>query len=168
MHAMNWDEIVAISQLVAALGVILSLIFLAIQLRQNTKAVQSSAIQNLVESLSNNAQANVENEYLVPLMLRANAGIETLSEEERVRLHFWFVMAVRRFEGVYFQRRLGFVDAAVTEGFERSHISILASKSGRAWWSTAKEAFASGFISYVDERLSKADAKALHPAFLND
>jgi len=165
---MNWDVIVAISQLVAAIGVILSFIFLAIQLRQNTKAIQSSAIQNLVQSLSSNAQTNVENEYLVPLMLKANAGIETLSEVERARLHFWFVMAFRRFEGVYFQRCLGLVDAAVPEGFERSHVSILASKSGRAWWSTAKGAFASGFVSYVDDRLSKVDGKALHPAFLND
>ena len=165
---MNWDALVAISQLVAAIGVILSLIFLAVQLRQNTKAIQSSAIQNLVQSLSGNAQTNVENEYLVPLMLKANAGVETLSEEERTRLHFWFVMAFRRFEGVYFQRSLGLVDAAVTEGFERSHISILASKSGRAWWSTAKGAFASGFVTYVDDHLSKVADKALHPAFVHD
>ena len=74
---MNWEVIAAISQLVAAIGLMLSFIFLGIQLRQNTKAIQSSAIQTLVQSLSSNAQTNVENEYLVPLMLRANAGTET-------------------------------------------------------------------------------------------
>ena len=37
---MNWDAIVAISQLVAAVGVILSLVFVGLQVRQNTAALQ--------------------------------------------------------------------------------------------------------------------------------
>jgi hypothetical protein len=59
---MNLDKIVAVSQLLAAVGVIISLIFLAMQLRQNTNAVRASSIQNLVQSLSANAQTWVENE----------------------------------------------------------------------------------------------------------
>jgi hypothetical protein len=81
-------------------------------------------------------------------------------EEERVRLHFWFVMAVRRFEGVYFQRRLGFVDAAVTEGFERSHISILASKTVQFFCARAKEKLGARNLAqliYTAVLLCKAD-----------
>ena len=37
---MNWDAIVAISQLVAAIGVILSLVFVGLKVRQNTAALQ--------------------------------------------------------------------------------------------------------------------------------
>ena len=163
----TWDMIVVISQLVAAAGVILSLIFLAIQLRQNTKAVRSASIQNLVQSLSDTAQANIDNPYVVPIMLKANAGPGHLTDEERVRLHFWFVMAFRRFEGVYFQRKLGLVDFAIIDGFERSHLSMLASPSGQAWWSGAKGIFNSGFVSYVDEQLSKGDVASLHPVVRN-
>ena len=165
---MNWEAIGAVANLFAALGVIATLIYLAMQIRQNTKAVRSSSIESLVHSLSATAQAAVENEYMVPLMLKANVGPETLTEVERVRLHFWFIMTIRRFEGVYFQRDLGFVDAAVIEGFERSHISILASKSGQAWWANAKEIFNSGFVLYVEELLKKGNYKNLHPAFLID
>jgi len=165
---LNWEAIGAVANLLAALGVIATLIYLAMQIRQNTKAVRSSSIESLVHNLSATAQAAVENEYMVPLMLKANAGPETLTEVERVRMHFWFIMTFRRFEGVYFQRELGFVDAAVIEGFERSHISILASKSGRLWWTNAKEIFNSGFVSYVEELLAKGNFKNLHPAFLVD
>ena len=165
---MNWEAVGAIANLFAALGVIATLIYLAIQIRQNTKAVRSSTIENLIHSLAATAQAAVENEYMVPLMLKANAGPDSLTEEERVRLHFWFIMTFRRFEGVYFQRDLGLVDTAVIEGFERSHLSILASKSGKAWWVNAKEIFNSGFVSYVEELLKKGNFKDLHPAFLID
>jgi len=165
---MNWEAVGATANLFAALGVVATLIYLAIQIRQNTKAVRSSTIENLIHSLAATAQAAVENEYMVPLMLKANAGPDSLTEEERVRLHFWFIMTFRRFEGVYFQRDLGLVDTAVIEGFERSHLSILASKSGKAWWANAKEIFNSGFVSYVEELLKKGNFKDLHPAFLID
>jgi hypothetical protein len=105
---------------------------------------------------------------MIPLMLKANRGVEDLTEEESTRLHFWFIMTFRRFEGVYFQRDLGFVDAGVIEGFERSHVSVLASKSGQAWWANAKEIFSSGFVSYVEELLKKDSLKTLHPAFRLD
>jgi hypothetical protein len=101
-------------------------------------------------------------------MLKANAGPDSLTEEERVRLHFWFITTFRRFEGVYFQGDLGLVDTAVIEGFERSHLSILASKRGKAWWANAKEIFNSGFVLYEEELLKKGNFKDLHPAFLID
>ena len=96
---MTSEQVVAISQSVAAVGVILSLVFLAIQLRQNTRAVRASSIQNLVQSLSDTAEFNVDNEYLVPIMLKANTQPESLTDEERARLHFlvrYGIPALRR------------------------------------------------------------------------
>jgi hypothetical protein len=164
----NWEALGAIANLLAAVGVIATLIYLSIQIRQNTKAVRSSSIQNLVQSFSTTAQAAVENEYIVPLLLKANAGADSLTEEERGRLHFWFIMTFRRFEGVYFQRDLGIVDAEVIDGFERSHMAILASKSAQAWWANSKEIFNSGFVAYLEELLQKGNPKTLHPVFRPD
>lgn len=162
---MNWEAVGAIANLLAAVGVIATLIYLSIQIRQNTKAVRSSSIQNLVQSFSTTAQAAVENGYIIPLLLKGNAGGDALTEEERARLHFWFIMTFRRFEGVYFQRDLGIVDAEVIDGFERSHIANLASKSAQEWWSSSKEIFNSGFVSYLEELLEKGPPKPLHPVF---
>jgi hypothetical protein len=164
----NWEALGAVANLLAAVGVIATLLYLSIQIRQNTKAVRSSSIQNLVQSFSTTAQAAVENEYVIPLLLKANAGTDALSEEERARLHFWFVMTFRRFEGVYFQRDLGVVDAEVIDGFERSHIAILASKSAQAWWANSKGIFNSGFVSYLEGLLEKDTPKTLHPVFRPD
>ena len=77
-------------------------------------------------------------------------------------------MTFRRFEGVYFQRDLGIVDAEVIDGFERSHIAVLASKSAQEWWANSKEIFNSGFVSYVEDLLKDRPPKALHPVFRAD
>jgi hypothetical protein len=165
---MNWEAVGATANLFAAVGVIATLIYLSIQIRQNTKAVRSSSIQNLVQSFSTTAQAALENEYIIPLLLKANAGAEALTQEERARLHFWFIMTFRRFEGVYFQRDLGIVDAEVIDGFERSQMAILASKSAQQWWANSKEIFNSGFVSYVEKLLEKGTPKSLHPVLRVD
>ena len=46
---MTWDAIVAISQLVAAVGVILSLIFVGLQIKQNTRALQRAEHNSTME-----------------------------------------------------------------------------------------------------------------------
>ena len=168
MSSINWEALGAIASLLAAIGVIVTLIYLSIQIRQNTKAVRSSSIQNLVQNFSTTAQAAVENEHVVPLLLKGNDGADTLTEVERARLHFWFIMTFRRFEGVYFQRDLGIVDADVIDGFERSHLAVLASKGAQEWWATSKGIFNSGFVRYVEQLLESSPPKTLHPVFRVD
>jgi len=168
VSSINWEALGAIANVLAAVGVIATLIYLSIQIRQNTKAVRSSSIQNLVQSFSTTAQAALENGYIIPLLLKANAGADALTEEQRAQLHFWFIMTFRRFEGVYFQRDLGIVDAEVIDGFERSHIAVLASKTAQEWWANSKEIFNSGFVSYVEDLLQKRPSKTLHPVFRAD
>jgi len=168
VSSINWEALGAIANVLAAIGVIATLIYLSIQIRQNTKAVRSSSIQNLVQNFSTTAQAAVENEQIIPLLLKGNAGVDALTEVERARLHFWFIMTFRRFEGVYFQRDLGIVDADVIDGFERSHLAVLASKGAQDWWATSKGIFHSGFVRYVEQLLEKHPPKTLHPVFRID
>jgi hypothetical protein len=168
VNAINWEALGAIANLVAAIGVIATLIYLSVQIRQNTKAVRSSSIQNLVQSFSTTAQAAIENEDIIPLLLKGNTGADALTEVERARLHFWFIMTFRRFEGVYFQRDLGIVDADVIDGFERSHLAVLASKGAQDWWVNSKGIFNSGFVRYVEMLLEKHPPKTLHPVFRVD
>ena len=47
---MNWEAIGAIGEIAGALGVVLTLVYLSVQLRQNTKAMQITAIQNTMEN----------------------------------------------------------------------------------------------------------------------
>ncbi len=160
---MNLKTLADLSQLAAAIGVIVSLLFVAMQLRQGTKAVKASTIQNLIQSLSSNSQVWAENESLVAISLKASADENSLTELERARLYIAFVMATRRFEGVYYQRALNLVDIGLIQGFARANLSVIASKSGRIWWADAKEMFSPRFVAYVDHELSTSHHKALHP-----
>jgi hypothetical protein len=47
---MNWDALGAISEVLGALAVFITLAYLTLQIKQNTKAVQSSALDSVLAS----------------------------------------------------------------------------------------------------------------------
>ena len=50
---MNWTKVSAISDVIVAISVVVSLIYVASQLEQNTKALQLSAVVNTTEMWTN-------------------------------------------------------------------------------------------------------------------
>ncbi|MFT4799432.1 MAG: hypothetical protein ACJAYE_003628 [Candidatus Azotimanducaceae bacterium] len=49
---MNWDAVGAVAELVGAAGVIVTLIYLATQVRQNTKSISTSSFQATTDALN--------------------------------------------------------------------------------------------------------------------
>ena len=49
---MNWDALGAIAELMAVFAVLPTLVYLAVQLRQNTQAVRSQTVDSLVHGMT--------------------------------------------------------------------------------------------------------------------
>ncbi len=47
---MNWDAVAAVSEALGAVGVIVTVVYLALQIRQNTKSIQGSTEQALMNA----------------------------------------------------------------------------------------------------------------------
>ena len=103
---MNWDAIGAIAELLGAIGVIASLVYLATQIRQsreqmsqNTRALRAGSYQQFDDSL----QATVMEGVTVPALDRVvrlgMANFEQLSEEDAFRFNFWMSSLMRRYDG---------------------------------------------------------------------
>ena len=75
---------------------------------------------------------------LAKIIIKAENGIASLSSDEKLRFHFWMLVAVRRFEVIYIQE---FTDQRTDriEGFETSILSLL-SNVGNEWWNLTKSA----------------------------
>jgi len=158
----NWEAIGALAELTAAIAVLPTLLYLAVQLRQNTRALKSGTIDSLNASMAENARTIAENPEIITLLVKAESG-ESLSEAERARYHYLLIMLVRRFEGFYFQTSLGFLDPKMTMGYERSMISIIG--RNRSWWASSNAAFSVDFVSYVDGCLESGIPDPVHPGF---
>jgi len=82
---MNWDAVGAVGEIVGALAVFLTLAYLAIQIRQNTRAVQSSAIGSSINRISAMRQSLSENTELATLYLKGGKDPEYLNELETLQ-----------------------------------------------------------------------------------
>jgi hypothetical protein len=88
---MNWDAIGAIGEIVGATGVIVTLLYLATQIRLNTKTVKGTAHQTQMDSTVALNNAIATDEKLAALIASANQDYEALRPGEQIQLrHIYF------------------------------------------------------------------------------
>ena len=88
---MNWDAVGAIGEIVGALAVVASLLYLAIQTRANASALRSNAVWNAETIFGDSNYMLAREPELAVLINRAlveGARVEDFSETELVQLHF--------------------------------------------------------------------------------
>ena len=83
---MNWDAAGAIGEIIGALAVFLTLIYLALQIRQNTKAVQASAVDASIGKVTSVRQSMYENAEVAAIYVKGLANPDDLDEESRTHI----------------------------------------------------------------------------------
>ena len=161
---MNWDAIGALAELVGACGVVASLVYLASQIRQNTRAVRGSAHESSVLRNTTLAVAMGSNPQVADLLVRANRDYRGLSSAERAQFGGVMTAALLGAEATYLQYQRGNLDEEVW------HRSLAAIRSGmatpgmQAWWNGVRVTYTSQFQAIVDEAVSLSKAGSGTPA----
>jgi hypothetical protein len=99
---MNWEAIGAIGEIIGALAVVLSLIYLATQIKHSSKVAQSSTRHEVTKSVMIGGQMLAENDQLAFLMQKMNSG-ENLEPHERLRLNALAYTTTRNWENIHYQ-----------------------------------------------------------------
>jgi len=160
---MTFQDIGSIGELIAAIATLITLAYLALQLKQNTTALKSQTFQQSSMDMSLTANSISSDGDLAKIIIKAENGLSSLTSDERLRFHFWMLVAVRRFEAIYIQALYGSIERKRIEGFERSILSLL-SNVGSEWWNKTKSAFSDEFIAYADKNIDSGSfTSAVHP-----
>ena len=160
---MTIQDLGSLGELIAAVATVATLVYLAIQLKQNTSALKSQTFQQSSMDMSLTANSVSSDRELAKIIIKAENGIASLSSDEKLRFHFWMLVAVRRFEAIYIQALYGSIEKDRIEGFETSILSLL-SNVGNEWWNLTKSAFSNDFIGYVDGNINSGKYKiSVHP-----
>lgn len=92
-----------IGQIAAAVSVVLSLIFVAYELRQNRAVAQMQAYNTFVEGLRENDHFLASDPILTPLLVRVNSGAmpDEFTPEEQFRIRLNYTGLLRLWEGLF-------------------------------------------------------------------
>src|SRR5262249_22819294 len=156
-HAVNWEAISAIGQIVGALAVVISLIYLARQIRRNAAAERLAGLNTLNRWLGE----LVAQPQLGELYYRGLHDFESLEGGELVRFSALALQLFQICQDIYFQQLDGHLDTRIRDKIETIIRDINAYPGVQAWWRTRSHWFSDEFVKHVDQLQQTAKAPRL-------
>ena len=153
---MSWDAIGAVAELLGALGVIASLGYLAIQIRQNTTAMRGTTHEVAVEHLSTVMLALSSDAELADIVLRGSRDFSSLSHGERLRFGSYWQSSLIGAEGSLLQFHRGNLDEAVWLRDFSVLQPWLATPGFQAWWERNRVVFTPEFAATIQREIDAA------------
>ena len=122
---MDWIAVSAIAEIVGASAVVFTLIYLAYQVRNNTRMAQRASTAEAVSAIMAFNDSLVDNPKVGELFQRGvNLGLENLTDEERVPFTIVMFNLFKTCEHLHYQHAVGAMDPDVWEGWDLSLIHI--------------------------------------------
>lgn len=152
---MNWEAIGAIGEVLGAIGVIATLLYLAIQIHQNTKAIRGATLDSITERKQ--FELNWSSE-IAPAWRKVINDPHSLTDDESWQVLEWMTAALTARQNEFFQYKHGLIDQEIWEASEKIIQVCLGTEWGRNWWKEyAPSLFTNPFIEIVNETLAKSD-----------
>jgi hypothetical protein len=151
---MSLGEWASIASVVSALSLVVSVIYVSIQIRHNTRAVRASAFQQVVDSFAGISMDIAKDKGLVDLYLRASQEFASLSALERAQYSLMLLSFLRRAENVYFQTEIHLLQTEHWSGIRDSIKAIVAPPGARVCWKEIKSRLNPEFRAFIDELVS--------------
>jgi hypothetical protein len=153
---MSWEAWAAIGQLIGAVGVVASLVFVGIQVRQSVRAAKATAFQGLVSSIIAVNMTHIENPKILEVIDRAGKG-EALTAPEH-RLYVTLILSTARLaQSAHYQAQLGLVDKSKLESLVYNLVRHLKSDTGQAVWAELGQRSDAEFRDYIASLLERSD-----------
>ena len=151
---MNWEAIGATAEMLGALAVIISLLYLASQVRQNTVASRFSRYDSFVRTTADVRSSIFDNETLSRIWEVGLRAPSELDDVESTRLRLLLYNALQTMESLHLQLTQSGLDKEIWSRQLPVISRIVGSSGGREWWSNHKVEFDRSFVDAVDEALS--------------
>ena len=133
---MNWEAISAIAGLLGAIGVIVTLIYLTIQIKQNNKQLRGEATTSVYEYQRTLTEMLSANPNLYKIALRGNEDLNSLTEWEKQRFTLWCLHETWMWEMCYKLYKQGAINETLYNGKAKYWLQLHSSPGRREWWNT--------------------------------
>jgi len=137
---MNWEAISAIADLIGGVGVVVSLVYLAIQIRQNTRAMKAQSAREAVAAMRDFNKSMVEDTEIARIFRLGAENLADLTEEERGRFGHILFNFFKTAEELHYQYLHGSLDPEIWESW-KGIIALYATSPGFDEYWKMREAF---------------------------
>jgi hypothetical protein len=147
---MNWQAIGAMGEVVGGLAVVLSVLYLAIQVRHNTAEMRAAASESITENLRQWLLPMIQDPQASRIFRLGAEGWEGFDADDKARFFHMMFVWLKNIEAAHYQYTRGRLDPQMWEGWQTVIGSYLDGPGVRAYWEQRKGGFSEPFQRYVD------------------
>ena len=119
---MNWEAIGAEGEIVGALAVLITLVYLSVQIKQNSRTQKAQTHQQLAQDRGQTLRSFLDNKELRDAVRKASSG-QSITEDESSMLYWFTTIVVRNYENELYQHSQGMIDDSELE-IQRSLLNL--------------------------------------------
>jgi hypothetical protein len=160
---MTLEHAFFVSQIIAAVAVVASLVFVGREIRENTLALQRGEHNSTMEQWTVVRMAVVKSADLAELMASGLDGSRSLDRASRLRLEQMLSETAWAAFHIWDRTRRGIFPKGTFEFTGGAYLcAVLATRGGGEWWQKARNfGFLPDFVSDVDRQLKKGGTMPL-------
>ncbi|MEJ2256877.1 MAG: hypothetical protein P8X98_07680 [Woeseiaceae bacterium] len=147
---MNWDAIGAIAEAIGALAVVVSIVYLAVQIQSGARALRTTLRDSAFHDMQEWNYVLSSDEELPWIFKRGLSNPKDLNDKELARFHHMLYSFYKVFENIY----LHFLDGSIAKEAWENNNEILflyyAEKGAHEYWRNRREIFDPRFRALVE------------------
>ena len=157
---MNWEAIGAVGEVIGAVAVVATLMYLALQVREAKHATRADVGQRLADELAKLNRDVYTNSEFAQLISRAYAKLSfsELQPDEQQRLGNYFASVLNRINQILELKDMGIVDERTSEESLRYLDGFIGRPIFVATWKSALRSwYPERFVEFIDTRIARKD-----------
>jgi hypothetical protein len=154
---MNLNDLANLGQIIGAVAVVISLFYVASQIRQNTNAVRSATAQSVHEHFANWYHLIAGDAELSRIAVNGLRDYQSLSENERTRFIAAFTSFLSYSQNAFLKWRQGLLAPSLWLGWEQIMMNFFGAPGGKDFWTERGYMFGDEFRRYIEDDLIKRE-----------
>jgi hypothetical protein len=138
------------SQIIGAISVVASLVFVGLQVRQNTRSQRLVAVNSLTAAAVAINAPGMESPFFGEALSQAMTDWETATREQRIVSHYFLFSFFKLAESAWYQRQVQVLDATQWAGWERLLLAFYHCDGIKfGWWRYRGDVYSPEFQIYL-------------------
>lgn len=154
MKSFKLGDVVKITEAVAVVGIILSMVSLAVRIRQNTKAIHAASYQNVATGINDFQLLLAQNESLARIFLKGAQDPSQLNPEERLRFEMAMGALFSKFDVALDLYRRRMIDDEAMTPYTRVILIFIKSPGIADWWKNNQDFYNDETRSFINDKIN--------------
>lgn len=146
---MNWDAIGAVGEIIGALAVVTSLVYLGVQIRIQNRESRMASVHDVLEGFRTEISA-FRSAELAELLSKGTKDFEALSETEKIQFVAMIQGPFRLWEEAYHQHRAKRLSLEMWNGIHAQMRDFASTLGSQKVWALRRHTYSEEFRTYVD------------------